>query len=261
MRSIVLVIILLSILCSCVPNRKIVYLQKQDLHKKDLPIDSIVRKYEIESFNYRIQPNDILSIRFFSLTSKEFDLFANYSMQPNGIAANSSNPQLTGELVDENGEVPFPVAGKVKVAGLTVFEIQEKLQELANHYLESPMVKVRLLNYQVTILGEVVKQGSLMVPNNRASMLEVIGLAGGLDDFADRTKVKLIRQKGGKIDVQYLNLLDENFINSPYYYAYQNDVLIVPALRQRPLGKYTTQNVALLVSVLTLIILSFNLTK
>lgn len=252
------------LLSGCVSNKKIVFLQKGDLNKKDLPIDTIVRKYDVEGYDYKVQPNDIISIRFNSLTSKELDFFVNFNTQQSGGAGGNlsvGGAQLIGELVNENGEVPIPVAGNIKVAGLTVFQIQDTLQKIANRYFEAPIVKVRLLNYRITLLGEVGKEGSFTLGNNRVSMLEAIGLAGGLSDMADRSHIKLIRQHGNKTDVQYINLLDENFFNSPYYYVYQNDVLIVPPLKQRPLRLYAGQNLALFISTVSVILLTINLLK
>ncbi|MBY0435431.1 MAG: polysaccharide export protein [Cyclobacteriaceae bacterium] len=247
------------ILSSCVTNKKYQMMQKNDVNKQNMISDSIIRQYDLQSFNYKVQTNDILSIRFESLTPKEYD-FLSKGIDPmaNGLVGGAL---LLGDLVDENGEIPYPVVGKVKVAGLTVFEVQDYLQSLADNYLESPIVKVRLLNYRVTLLGEVNKEGVVAINNNRASILEAIGLAGGLTDLSDKTSVKLIRQKGGRTEVVYLNLLDENFVNSPYYYAYQNDVLIVPALRQRPFRKYFGQNLSLLISSLSLLLIVLTYTK
>jgi len=168
---------------------------------------------------------------------------------------------LMGELVDERGEIPMPVVGKVKVAGLSVFQVQDTLQKIADRYLDAPIVKVRLLNYRVTVLGEVLKEGSIMLNNNRVSLPEAIGLSGGLNDFADRSNVKILRQVNSKVEVHYVNLLSEDFLNSPYYYVHQNDVIIVPPLRQRPYRLYFGQNLALVLSAVSILLLVITLNR
>lgn len=256
----VFVLLLLGGVSSCVQNKKIVYLQKDDLMRKDLVKDSVVREYRIDLFEYRLQTNDIINVDFNSLTPEEFDIFAKENEQAGGaMNATQGNALLFGYLIDDSGEIPLPVIGKVKVAGLTVFEAQDMLQDLAAKYLESPTVKVRLLNFRFTILGEVNRQGTIILPNNQVTLLEAIGQAGGLSDMADRSIIKILRQKGAEVEVQYINLLDENFVNSPYYYINQNDVLIVPALRQRPYQNYFGKNLALLISSLSLLLLVISL--
>jgi len=252
---------MLMALSSCVSNKKFVYLQKDDVNPKTSEVDhdTVVRKYETQKFDYRVQFNDLISVEFQSLTTKDYDFLS--QNQPVNSNLNQANALLIGELVDQKGYIAFPFIGRVQVGGLTVFEIQEKLQDVAGQYLESPVVKVRLLNYRITLLGEVNTEGSITLPNNRVSMLEAIGLAGGLTDLADKGNIKLIRTRDGKTEVVYLNLLDENFINSPYYYVYQNDVLIAGALRQRPYRKYFGQNLALVISSLSLLLLAISVTK
>ncbi|MEO7992387.1 MAG: polysaccharide biosynthesis/export family protein, partial [Chryseolinea sp.] len=244
---------------SCVSNKQYVYLQKDDVNKKGLPKDTILRTYAIDTFDYKIQSNDVVSIQFKSLTDKEYDIFSGGAQQNGNLNLTSGSGLLMGELVDELGEIPFPVVGKVKIAGLNVFEAQEKLQSLAEQYLQSPVVKVRLINYRITILGEVNREGSVTLFNNRVNMMEAIGLVGGLTDLSDKANIKLIRQRGTETEIVYVNLLDENFIHSPYYYVYQNDVLIIPALRQRPFRKYFGQNLALIASSVSILLLSINL--
>lgn len=244
---------------SCVTNKKYVYLQKDDVNVRDLPKDTVVREYDLQSYEYRIQPEDNISVRFESLTPQEYDIFNRNVISQQNMNLNQGNAILIGELVDPNGEIVYPVIGKVKVAGLTIYEIQEKMQKLADEYLESPVVKVRIINFRFTILGEARQEGTIVLPNNRVNYIEAIGLAGGLTDYADKKNIKLIRQVNGKTEVRYLNLLDEEFINKPEYFVYQNDVLIVPALRQRPYQTYFGKNLSLVISSLSLLLITITL--
>jgi polysaccharide biosynthesis/export protein len=250
----------LLLLGSCVTNKKYVLLQKNDVNVRDLPKHTIVRSYDIQNYEYRIQPEDNISVRFESLTPQEYDIFnRNIMAQQQMQNLNQGNAILIGELVDTKGEILYPVIGSVKVAGLTVYEAQTKLQQLADRYLESPVVKVRLINFRFTILGEAKREGTIVLSNNRVNFLEAIGLAGGLTDLADKKNIKLIRQIDGKAHVRYLNLLEEDFINSPEYFVYQNDILIVPALRQRPYQTYFGKNLSLVISSLSLMLISITL--
>ncbi|MBS1507543.1 MAG: polysaccharide biosynthesis/export family protein [Bacteroidetes bacterium] len=254
---------LILLFSSCVTNKKFLYLQKKgDLSRKINPPDTSVRNYTLENFDYRIQTNDILSVRYQTLTAKEFDFLATQNQQtPAGMNGAIGGALLIGELVDEKGEIPVPVIGRVKVAGLSVFQAQDTIQKLANRYLDSPIVKVRLLNYRATILGEVNKEGSVTFNNNRVSLMEAIGLAGGLNELADRSNIKLVRQVGSKTEVHYINLLKEDFLTSQYYYIHQNDLLIVPPLRQRPFRMYFGPNFSLILSSVSFLLVIISLTK
>lgn len=252
--------LLIVLLGSCVTNKKYVYLQKDDVNVANLPKDTVVRSYDIQNYEYRIQPEDNISVKFESLTPQEYDIFnRNIVGQQQTQNLNPMNAILIGDLVDPNGEVAYPVIGKVKVAGLTVYEAQTKLQTLASQYLKSPVVKVRLINFRFTILGEVKQEGTVVLPNNRVGYIEAIGLAGGLTDLADKRNIKLIRQVDGKAEVHYLNLLEEDFINAPEYFVHQNDILIVPALRQRPYQTYFGKNLSLVLSSLSLLLITITL--
>lgn len=253
-------ILVTLIATSCVTNKKYTLLQKADVNVGKLPSDTIVRSYDIQNYEYRIQPEDNISVRFESLTPQEYDIFnRNLITQQQNQNLNQLNGILIGELVNPKGEINYPVIGSVKLAGLTVFEAQDKLQQLADQYLESPVVKVRLINFRFTILGEARQEGTVILANNRVSIIEAIGWAGGLSDFADKRNIKLIRQIDGKVKVSYLNILDEDFINSPNYFIHQNDILIVPPLRQRPYQSYFGKNLSLVLSSLSLVLLTVTL--
>jgi polysaccharide biosynthesis/export protein len=259
MRLLLLFAVVSSILSSCVTNKKYVYLQKNDVNKKDLPKDTVIRAYDQTPFDYRVQPNDALYVNIKSITKAEYDF-----LHAEGQATNAAGGQgflINSELVDPGGNISFPVIGKVAVGGKTVFEIQELLQNLANQYLESAIVKVRLVNFRFTVIGEVTVEGTITTLNNRVSLPEAIGLAGGISDLADKANIKIVRQIDGQTQVAYVNLLDENLLSSPYYFVNQSDLIIVPALRQRPYRKYFAQNLGLVITSLTLLLTVINLSN
>lgn len=251
------------LLGSCVSNKKVTLLQNNDLHVAGIPKDTLLRTYDVEPVAYKIQPEDLISIRVESLTPEEFDVFnrPGSSNSNASMSGGQANMLIIGELVDSEGNIPFLLSGKVKVSGLTVFQIQDTLQSIANQFLKMPVVKARLVNYRFTILGEVNKEGTVQVQNNRVSFIEALGLSGGMTELADRSNIKLIRQIGGKADVYYVNLLQEDFFNSPLYYIQPNDVIIVPPLRQRPFRRYFGQNFTIALSAVSAVLLIINLSR
>ncbi|MBX2894304.1 MAG: polysaccharide biosynthesis/export family protein [Cyclobacteriaceae bacterium] len=256
MRYLLSLVGLSLLLSACVTNKKIQYFQKAKNESEIHLLDTAVRKYKTEAPQYLIQPQDAIFVRFESKSNEDFDFLSSGQQSAINVAQAAN---LVSELVDDNGFINLPVLGKIHVAGLSIFEIEEKLQNLANQYLESVHVRVRLVNFRFTFLGEVNREGTSSSANNRITIAEAIGLAGGLSEFADRSNIKVIRQTGKDVEVSYVNLLDENIISSPYYYIHQNDVLIVPPLKQRPFRRYFGQNLGLFVSTLSLILLAINL--
>lgn len=245
----------------CVPNRKIQYLQKNDVNVKRVPVDTVLRTYTLNIREYKIQPLDILDIRVESLTEKDFDFMERLYPLQQRTGAQAQNILLNGFMVNNSGEIEFPVLGKLKFSELTVFEAERMLQEALKPYLNNPVVRIRLLNFRFTVLGEVNQETQVVSMNTRVTMAEAIALAGGLTDLADRSEIKVIRQRGSQSEVFYLDLLDEEVIQSDRYYVQQNDVIVVPPLRQRPFRKYWSENLALVLSTLSVILLVVNLTR
>ncbi|MCF6297591.1 MAG: polysaccharide biosynthesis/export family protein [Flavobacteriaceae bacterium] len=248
---------------SCVVNKKYQYLQNDDVNVKSdvFPKDSVLRVYNLDNFEYRLQPEDIISVQFFSLSPEEFNFFVLKQNQTSGgnKFQNPTSTLINGYLIDEEGAVEFPVVGTIIIKGLTVYEAQNHIQGIAKKYLESPIVEVRLLNFRFTLLGEVNREGVYNNLNNRINVLDAIGLSGGFTDYADKSNVKIIRQNGNKAEVYYLNLLDENFLDSPKFYVNQLDVIVVPPLKQRPYQIYFGKNLALAISSVSLLLLVLNL--
>lgn len=252
------------IFTSCVPAKKLVYLQKEDELKKrkEIQRDTILRSHTLQIHEYRIQPLDMLSIDFETLSeeSDDFDFLEKLSPQ-NQQGGNASNAALYGILVDAEGYIEYAVLGKIKVSGLTIFQAQDLIKSIASKYLPDVVVRVQMLNFRFTVLGEVDDERTVSSTNTRLTMMEAIGLAGGLGELADRSLIKVVRQNGSQTDVYYLNLLQEEFIESPYYYVQQNDVIIVPPLKQRTFRKYWIQNLGIITATLSFAAIMISLFK
>jgi len=256
MKALYFLIISCLIFGACVPNKKIVFLQSEDEMRRDFPTDTVLRYYDLANYEYRIQPEDILSIRIESLTEDEYNIFAS---QRSNIGANQNNQALGGYLVDKNGEIQFPEVGKVRVGGLTIHEIEEKINVIARRYITEPASKVRLLNFRVSIIGEVNSVGVFNSFDNRVTIMEAISSNGGLSEMADRSQVKIIRQNNGRAEILYVNLLEENYLNYNSFFLHPNDIIVVPPLKQRPFRKYFGQNLSLFVSTVSVVLLTINL--
>src|SRR5262245_51384896 len=126
LKTCVVLGLLSAILASCVTSKKVQYVQKDDVAKKtgEMPNDTILRKYSLTLEDYKIQPMDLLSIRVETITDEEFDFAA--KLNPTANVAGGANQMLSGFLVDNNGDVEYPVIGRIHVAGLSVFETQDK---------------------------------------------------------------------------------------------------------------------------------------
>lgn len=246
---------------SCVPNRKIVYLQKDDLKKRDYPKDSVLRSHSLIFNEYKIQPLDMIMVNFETLSddSDKFDFLSKLTPQNRAGGAGVNGMLQNGIFVNAEGDIEYAVLGKIRLSGLTIFQAEDRIRQVANKYVPDVIVRVRMLNFRFTILGEVNGENTVISLNPRVTMMEAIGLAGGLTELADRSAIKVVRQKGNSTQVYYVDLLDEKFIESPYYFVQQNDLIIVPPLRQRTFRRYFTSNLAIVTSAISFGLLIYTL--
>ena len=142
-----------------------------------------------------------------------------------GNTATSANP-LT-YMVNADGDIHFPVLGKLEVGGLTTKQINEKLTLILEDYIKNPIINIRLTNFKVTVLGQVASPGTFTIPNERISILEAIGLAGDLEIHGKRKTVMLIREQNGQRMFVNIDLTNKQLFSSPYFYLSQNDVIYV----------------------------------
>lgn len=177
-----------------------------------------------------IQKNDLLNITV-SSKSAEASLAFN---QPNA-GSNASTGALGGYLVDENGNIQFPVIGTIKAEGQTKKALQDTITRVLNDQklLLDPIVSIRNLSYKVTVLGEVLRPSVISVPSEKISLLEALGSAGDLTIYANRKNVLLIREENNQRIFKVMNLNSSEIFSSPYYYLKPNDVIYVEPNRTK----------------------------
>ena len=253
-----IIIVLISILAiACVPTRKEVYLQGEDGVEDEVAYNQAVRDFNAPEFTYELKPDDVISIKVSSTTPNQFDFFNQQSDRSLG-GFNPNDPLLSGFKIEEDGTIPLPVVGEVEVAGLTIPQARAKIQEIVSQYLDSPTVDVKLLSFQYTVLGEVVNQGRFTTYNPKLNILEAIGQAGGFSDFAKRSHIKVVRKTGDEINIAFVNVLDDDILESPYYYLQPGDIVTVPPLPAKNWRSNNLANIGILFSGISSVAILLN---
>ncbi|WP_299764724.1 polysaccharide biosynthesis/export family protein [uncultured Dokdonia sp.] len=241
--------ILLSItllLTSCVSKKKILYLQD---------LDQIVENPANTNYNISIKANDLLTINI-SAVNPEAVLPFNQPI----VARASTNGNVQGAqqlqtyLVNVDGTIEFPLVGTINIAGLTRSEATIKVKELVSEYVKDPIVNIRILNFKVSVLGEVASPGTFNLQDERITILEALGLAGDMTIFGDRSNVKIIREVDGVKTYGELDFTSSTIINSPFYYLQQNDVVIVSPNKAQVQSSSFNRNTSVFISVAGIII-------
>jgi polysaccharide export outer membrane protein len=214
----------LAMLSSCGSTKDVAYFQNSQ--QVDLSESSYL-------YDARIMPKDQLTITV-SATNNEAAAPFNMTV-PTPYTVNTrstySQPMLQTYLVDNGGNITFPIIGSIHLGGLTKSEAERLIENKIRPYLtaeENPIVTVRMTGYQISVLGEVSRPGTFTVSREKITVLEALAQAGDLTIYGVRNNVKLIREDAtGKKMVVEMDLNDANIINSPYYYLQQNDVIYV----------------------------------
>ncbi|NJC26642.1 polysaccharide biosynthesis/export family protein [Neolewinella antarctica] len=223
--SFVLTIVTLS---SCVSHKALV-----NFNEKPLPFGQ-TRAIE-NALNITVQPNDLLRI---TVSSADPEAAAPFNLeqsagQGNGQISVTALELFSGYLVDGSGNVDLPYLGSVRVEGLTTEQVKELIKTQLGTYLRNPVVTTRFLNFKVTVLGEVNTPGVVRLTNSRVTILDALGLAGDLTDYADRRSVSIIREEDNQRSFVELNLRRSDIFDSEYFYLKQNDVVYVQPIRAK----------------------------
>ncbi|WP_278631173.1 polysaccharide biosynthesis/export family protein [Parabacteroides goldsteinii] len=152
----------------------------------------------------------------------------------------STSQMYSPYTVDNEGFINFPVLGKIEVKGKTVKELTDILETRISESVENPIVNIRIENFKVTVIGEVLRPGTFNVYSDRISLLDALGLAGDLTIYGDRTNVKLVRDVNGEKKVVLLDLTKTDLLESSYFYLEQNDVVYVePNDKKKKTSRYS----------------------
>jgi polysaccharide export outer membrane protein len=236
-------------LSSCYFNNRLIYLQGS----RSTPTTAALLPNK--RITYHLQPADVISVRIKGSTDNESsNSIFNLAADQNMAFTSPSSLFLEGYTIDSKGKIILPIIGEVVVKDLTIEEVQQLIQTHANKFLNKATVIVKLTSFKVTVLGEVKNPGYLYVYNNQATILEVLGLAGDLTQFANRKNIKLIRQVPAGSQVALLDLTDSRLISSDYFYLQPNDVIYVEPLKARS-NKANLEVLSVIFAGLTTIVL------
>lgn len=213
---------------------------------------------DVKFNNPIFRKDDLLSITVMGMDPESvlpFNMPVSQQFATNVGGYSQGAPTPPGYLIDGAGEIDFPVIGKIKLAGLTRTEAVELLKSKLSAYVAKPNVNIRILNFKVTVLGEVKNPGTFTIPNERVTLLEAIGIAGDLLITGVRKNVLVIRDEDGKKTETRIDLTTTEVFNSPVYYLQQNDVVYVEPNRAKMNSSVVNAaNIGIAVSVLSLLI-------
>lgn len=218
--------LLLFLLTGCQSYKKVPYMQDVEV------IDRTIQQENL--YDAKIMPKDLLTI-VVSCTSPELAIPFNLTVASQAGVVEMKNQYVTTQpvlqpyLVDNDGKINFPVLGELKLGGLTKKQAEDLIIEKLKPYMkETPIVTVRMVNYKISVIGEVEHPGTFTISNEKVNLLEALAMAGDMTVYGVRDNVKLIREDAtGKQQIITLNLNNAEIILSPYYWLQQNDIVYV----------------------------------
>jgi polysaccharide export outer membrane protein len=233
-------------LTSCVSKKDVVYFQDiRDAHEKEI----------IKNYNTVFEADDLLAI-----TVSSADMLG---LEPFNLPSVSFNPipgSISGErkqlayLIKKDGTIDFPVLGKVKLSKLSKIEATKVLKDKLSSYIKNPIVHIELVNFKITVLGEVKNPGVFTIPNERISIIEAIGLAGDLTLTGKRSDILVVREDNNKYKYHRVNITSEEIFNSPVFYLKQNDAIYVTPNNAQIKSSSYNKNAPLWISAASVIV-------
>jgi polysaccharide export outer membrane protein len=251
-------LILAVVISSCTPYHNSAYFQGLDRNSEI--------SHKIDNYSpLTIQAGDELSLGVKSLNPDAdaiFNTSGASSGTSGGLPGGSPSGGGSGYLVDKNGEIELPLVHKVKVSGMTIEQVQDVIKKAVVQYLKDPTVSVHLMNFKITIIGDVLNPNTFTVTSEHISIPQALSLAGDVTASAIRNNILLIREVNGERKYVNIDLTSSKLFDSPYYYLKNNDMLYVEEGR----GKFIAvnpvkQTLPYFLSFISLLLISFEIIR
>lgn len=247
-RNLLQLIFVVITLSSCVKYKQMVLF-------RDVP-----EHHEVvnENGDYRLRKGDLLNIRVSSVDAESVEIFNKRTGQSSNEQFSPASLYIRSYQVDLEGNVDLPIVGKVSVQDKTLEEAAEMISAKISEYYKYFSVDVKLVNFLVTVLGEVKAAGTISIFQTKMTLPQVVGQVGGFSDYADVNHIMISRVKGDKYEFHTVDLASSEFLASEYYYVQPGDMIYVKPLKPKR-TRVNSNTIQITISALTFVLLIYNI--
>ena len=228
------ILLFLFTFSSCITNRDLEYIRSSNE----------IKNVKANTQDYRLQQGDLISVQISTTTQQQHDFFNKENTSNSQLMI--QNPYLYGYIINDEGNLDLPSFGKVKAAGFTLRELENIIKNIAISYFESPVIKLNIINFEITILGEVNNPGTFKIVDPEVNILYALSLSGDMTQFGNRRKVKVIRNENEMNRVFYVDLTKKGVLNNADFMLQPHDIIYVAPLRKK---FYAFNNITNIVSM------------
>ena len=240
--------LLILLLFSCTSKKNIVYYQN---------IDATNTSQNITTYEVKIQPDDLLMI---IVSAEDPEIAMPFNLTSISVPNTANLQSVTSQqifqsyLVDRNGNIEFPVLGEIQVGGKTRTEVLQLLKDKIGVYIKNPIINMRIMNFKVSLQGEVNFPGTYSVSTERITLIEALSMAKDLTIYGKRNNILIIREINGVKSYNRVDITKADFINSPFYYLTQNDVVYVEPNNTKVNAAAVGPNTSVIISAISILV-------
>jgi polysaccharide biosynthesis/export protein len=246
MKKFCLLLSLIALLfTSCLPKKEIIYLQgSQNTNNSSTNYEPLIQRDDILYINISSRKAEAVAV---------FNLDAQTSKDINSTTSGYTS-QKQSYLVDNLGNIEFPIIGTIEVAGYSVNEFREILKDKLKEYVNDPVINIRIINFKVTVTGEVNQPGVVTTTSQRLTLFDALAMSGDLTLYGKRDNILIIRDFQGLKTYNRVDITKADFVNSPFYYLDQNDLIYVEPRKAKIDSSAIGSNVPFIVSIVGILL-------